>query len=118
MSYKEAKSCDWTDAWRIHEPSNLGIIAGQSHHLAIEIVDLLLDSVARIEQRPDRSHQLGTTLNQLLSSYGEEIEFGTADAETKVLEQAADLVLDIALYLNQQRPTCQQSFNVMAVRDP
>jgi len=35
-------------------------------------------------------------LDLLLGSYGEDIELGTADDETEVLGQAADLILKIA----------------------
>ena len=33
---KKAKSCDWADARRCHEPSHLSIVAGQPQHLAVE----------------------------------------------------------------------------------
>jgi hypothetical protein len=35
----------------------------QLQNLTIEIADLLFDSLARLEQRPDRGYQLGTTLD-------------------------------------------------------
>src|SRR6476660_6155186 len=34
---KKAKSRDWTDARCCHEPSHLGIIAGQPHHFTVEV---------------------------------------------------------------------------------
>src|SRR5262245_8428729 len=43
------------------------------------------------------------------------MELSTADHETDVLEQATDLVLKIALDLNQQRPARQQSPNRVAI---
>jgi hypothetical protein len=73
----------------------------QPVNLTVEIADLLLDGLARLEQRPDRSHQFGTILDHLLGSRGEDIELGATDDETKVLEQAADLVLEITLDLDQ-----------------
>ena len=51
----------------------------------------MLDGLARFEQRPDCSHQIGTILDQLLGSYGEDIERGAADDETEVLQKAANM---------------------------
>ncbi len=45
----------------------------------------------------------------------EDVEFGAADDETEILEQATDLVLEIALDLDQQRPICQQSSDRVVV---
>jgi hypothetical protein len=45
----------------------------QPLNLTVEIAELLLDGLARLEQRPDRSHQLGTILDHLLGSRGEDI---------------------------------------------
>ena len=42
-------------------------MASQLHNLAIKLADLLPDCVARFEQRSDRSYQLRTALDQLLS---------------------------------------------------
>ena len=42
-------------------------------------------------------------------------ELGTADDETKILEEAADLVLKIALDLDQQCPACQKRPNRVAI---
>ena len=103
----EAERGDWTNAGRGHEPADLCIITGQLPKLTIKIVDLLFDSMARFEQRPNRGDQLGTTLNQLLGSHGEDIELGATDDETKVLKQAADLVLKVTLNLDQQRTARQ-----------
>jgi hypothetical protein len=72
-------------------------MASQFHNLAVKLTDLLPDGIARFEQRSDRSYQLRTTLDQLLGSHGEDIELGTADDETKVLEKAANMVLEIVL---------------------
>jgi hypothetical protein len=68
-----------------------------------------------LEQRPDRSYQLRTILNQLLGSRGEYIELGAADHKTEVLEQAADLVLEIGLDLDQERTARQQRPDRVAV---
>src|SRR3954451_17661128 len=75
----------------------------------------MLDGGASFEQRSDRSYQLRATLDQLLGSHGEDIELRTADDETEVLEKAADMVLEITLDLDQQRPARQQRPNRMAV---
>ena len=69
----------------------------QPQNLTVEIADLLLDGLARDKRSPDRSNQLGTVLDQLLGSHGKDIELGTADDETEVLEKATGLVLEIAL---------------------
>src|SRR5258706_623543 len=111
----EAERGDRTDTRHGHEPSDLRIITCQLQNLAIEIVGLLLDGLTCLEQRPDHSDQLGTVLDQFLGPHGKDIELGTADHETDVLEQAADLVLEIALDLDQQRPARQQRPNRVAI---
>jgi hypothetical protein len=90
-------------------------MASQFHNLAVKLTDLLPDGIAGFEQRSDRSHQLGTALDQLLGSHGKDIELGTADDETKVLEKAANMVLEIALDLDQQRPAGQQRPDRVAI---
>lgn len=74
---------------------DLRITTSQLHNLAVEVADLLLDGVARFEQRHDCSHQIGTILDQLFGSYGQDIETGAADDKTEVLEKATDMVLKI-----------------------
>ena len=111
----EGECGDRTDPRHRHEPADLRIMASQLHNLAIKLTDMLLDGVARFEQRPDCSHQIGTTLDQLLGSCGEDIERGAADDQTEVLEKATDMVLKIALDLDQQRPARQQRSDRMAV---
>jgi hypothetical protein len=44
-------------------------LAHQFHNLAVELADLPLDGGASFEQRPDRSHQLRTALDQFLGSH-------------------------------------------------
>ena len=82
-------------------------MASQFHDPAVKLADLLPDGIARFEQRSDRSYQLRTALDQLLRSHDKDIELGTADDETEVLKKAANMVLKIALDLNQQRPAGQ-----------
>ena len=98
-----------------HEPLDLRITASQLHNLAVKLAHLLLDGVACFEQRPDCSHQIGTILDQLLGSHGEDIELGAADDKTEVLEKATDMILKITLDLDQQRPARQQCSDRMAV---
>jgi hypothetical protein len=69
----------------------------------------LPDGCPRREQWADSRGQLRTIRDQLLGPHGEDIERAAADEETEVLEQAADLVLKIAFYLDQQRPARQPS---------
>src|SRR5215831_21039320 len=75
----KAKGRDRTDTRHGHEPADLWIMTGQLQNLTVEVVDLLLDCLTRLEQRCDYSNQLGTILNQFLGSSGEDIELGTAD---------------------------------------
>src|SRR6476660_4413164 len=90
-------------------------MASQLHNLAVKLTDLLLDGIARFQQRSDRSYQLRAALDQLLGSHGEDIELGTADHETEVLKKAANMVLEIALDLDQQRPAGQKRPDRVAV---
>jgi hypothetical protein len=82
----EAECGDRADTGYGHEPADLHIMTRQLVNLTIEIVDLLLDGLARLEQRPDRSHQFGTIFDQPLGAHGEDIELGAADDETEILE--------------------------------
>ena len=104
----EGERGDRTDTRDGHKSANLRIMASQFHNLAVKLTDLLLDGSARFEQRPDRSYQLRTPLDQLFSSHGKDIELGTADDKTEVLQQAPNMVLEIALDLDQQRPAGQK----------
>ena len=90
-------------------------MASQLHNLAVKLADLLLNGLARLEQRSDRSYQLRTARDQLLGSHGEDIELGAADDETEVLKKAANMVLEVALDLDQQRPARQQCSDRVAV---
>src|SRR5512132_3865345 len=111
----ETERGDRTDTRYGHELSDLRIITCQLQNLMIEVVGLLLDGLTCLEQRPDYSDQLGTILDQFLGPHSKDIELGTADHETDVLEQAADLVLEITLDLDQQRPARQQRPNRVAI---
>src|SRR6516162_6804954 len=52
---KKAKRRDWADPRCGHEPSHLSIIARPPHDLAVEVSNLLSDSLACLEQRHHRS---------------------------------------------------------------
>src|SRR5262249_44552583 len=84
----EAECGDLTDTWHGHEPSNLRIMTCQLQNFTVEIVGLLLDGLTCLKQRPDHRDQLGTILDQLLGPHSKNIELGTANHETDVLEQA------------------------------
>src|ERR1700729_2262426 len=88
----EGERGDRTDPRCGHEPADLRILASQFHSLAVKLTNLLLDSTARFEQRSDRSHQLGTALDQFLGSHGKDIKLGTADDEAEIFEKAANMV--------------------------
>src|ERR1700686_2134963 len=90
-------------------------MASQFHNLAVKLTDLLPDGIARFEQRSDRSYQLRTALDQLLGSHSKDVELGAADDETEVLQKAANMVLEVALDLDQQRPARQQRPDRVAV---
>ena len=90
-------------------------MASQLHNLAVKLTDLPLDGISRFEQRSDRSYQLRTARDQLVGSHGEDIELGTADHQAEVFEKAANMVLEIALDLDQQRPAGQQRPERVAV---
>src|SRR5947209_19391727 len=111
----ESERCDRADTRNGHEPSDLCIITCQLENLTIEIVSLLLDGLTCLEQRPDHSDHLGTIRDQFLGPHGKDIELGSADHETDVLEQAADLVLEITLDFDQQCPARQQRPNRVAI---
>src|SRR6478609_1927868 len=111
----EGERGDRTDPRCSHKPADLRIMASQFHNLAVKLADLLPNGIARFEQRSDRSYQLKTALDQLLGSHRKDIELGTADDETEVLQKAANMVLEIALDLDQQRPAGQQRPDRVAV---
>src|SRR5262245_48108026 len=54
----KAKRGDRADTRHGHEPSDLRIVTRQLQNLTVEIVDLLFNGLARLEQRPDHSDQL------------------------------------------------------------
>src|ERR1700691_6461869 len=87
----EAQCGNRADTRYGHEPADLHIVTCQLVNLTVEIADLSLDGFARVKQRPDRSHQLGTILDQLLSAHGGDSKPCASDDETKAREEATDL---------------------------
>ena len=81
---------------------HLSIVACQPHHLAIEVCNLLLDSLACLEQWLDRGGKFWPILDQLRGTYGKHVHLCPADDEAEVLEEPADLVLEIPLDLDKQ----------------
>src|SRR3978361_2583244 len=70
----EGERCDRAHTRHGHEPADLRITASQFCNLTVKLPDLLLDGIARFEQRPDCSHQLRTILDQLLGSSNGNLE--------------------------------------------
>ena len=66
-------------------------MASQLQNLTIEISDLLLNGLARLEQRPDRSDQIRAIFNQLSGSRGEDIERGATSRPIRTAPGALDL---------------------------
>src|SRR5215469_7313576 len=77
---------DWADARCGRETSHLNIVARQSHHLAIEAGNLLLDGLTRLEEGFDRSGEFRPILNQLRGAHDEHVHLGPTDDEAAVLE--------------------------------
>src|SRR4030081_2411225 len=100
----EGERCDRAHTRHGHEPADLRITASQLCNLTVKLPDLMLDGIAHFEQRPDRSHQLRTILDQLLGSYSEDIERATSDHETEVFKKAAPLVFGFPLVFARRSP--------------
>src|SRR5207244_7663459 len=75
----------------------------------------MLDGLTSLEARQENRHHVGIIRDQFLGPHGKDIELGSADHETDILEHAADLVLEITLDLDQQCSARQQSPNRMAI---
>ena len=112
---QEAKSCDWTNTWYCYEPSHLSIIAGQPQHLAVEVRNLSPDSVARLEQRFYGGCNCWPSIGQLRGAHGKYVHLCPADDEPKILEEPADLILNIPLDLDKQSSADKQGFDRMTV---
>src|SRR5271169_2966964 len=112
---KKAKSGDWTDARRCHEPSNMSIIAGQPHHLAVEVRNLPPDSLACLEKRLYRGSKFWPSLGQLRGARSKHVHLCPADDEPKILEEPADLVLNVPLDLDEQSSADKNGLNRVTV---
>src|SRR5262249_32237542 len=112
---KEAKSRDWANARCRHKPAHLSIITGQPHHLAIEVRHLPPDSLACPEQRLNRDSEFWPSLGQLRGAHGKHVHLCLADDEPEVLEEPADLVLNIPLDLDEQSSADKKGFERVAI---
>src|SRR6266516_4753777 len=77
---------DRADTRCCHEASHLNIVARQSHHLAIEVGNLLLDGLTRLEEGFDRSGEFRPILDQLSGAHDEHVHLCPTDYEAEVLE--------------------------------
>jgi hypothetical protein len=93
----------------------LSIVSRQPQHLAIEVGNLPLDSLACLQQRLDRAGEFWPILGQLRGTHGKHVHLCPADDEPEVLEEPADLVLEISLDLNEQRSADEEGFDRVTI---
>lgn len=93
----------------------MSIIAGQPQHLAVEVLNLLLDSLSCLEQRRDRSGEFRPALGQLQGAQQKHVHLCPADDEPEILEQPADLVLKIPFDLDEQSSADEKGFDRVTV---
>jgi hypothetical protein len=93
----------------------LSIIACQPHHLAVEIRNLSPDSLACLEQRLYRSTEFWPSLCKLRGAHDKHVHLCLADDEPKILEEPADLVLNIPLDLDEQSSADKKGFDRVTV---
>ena len=74
-----------------------------------------LDSLACLEQRLYRGSEFWPRLGQLRGAHGKHVHLCLADDEPEVLEQPADLVLNIPLDLDEQSSADKKGFDRVAV---
>src|SRR5262249_34584544 len=98
-----------------HEGSCLPIRPGKPQNPSVELTELFVDSITSGEQRSDRHRQFWTLPGEFHDASGEHIAFGSADQQASDLQKAADLVLEIALGLDEHGPARQQRANGMAI---
>src|SRR5437588_630219 len=84
-------------------------------HLAIQVRNLPPDSLARLEQRLYRGSEFWPRLGQLRGAHGKHVHLCLADDEPEVLEQPAELVLNIPLDLDEQSSADKKGFDRVAV---
>ena len=70
--------------------------------LAVEVRNLPPDSLASLEQRFYDGYDCWPSIGQLRGAHGKYVHLCPADDEPKVLEEPADLVLNISLDLDEQ----------------
>ncbi len=79
----------------------------------MKIGDLSTDAFTYRQQRAHGFLQKRLISNELIHPAAEDIAAALADAQAQVLQQAADLVLEVALDLHQQGPTVQRRSDLM-----
>jgi hypothetical protein len=79
----------------------LGIVAGQPQHFAVKAQNLLLDSLACLEQWIYRGSKFRPILGQFHRARSKRVHLCSSDDEPKILKEPADLVLNIALDLDE-----------------
>ena len=93
----------------------MSIIAGQPQHLAVEVCDLLPDSLTRLEQRLYRGSKFWPSLGELRGAHGKHVHFCPANNKPEVLEEPADLVLKIPLDLDEQSSADEEGLDRVTI---
>ena len=83
----------------------------------MKIGDLSTDALAHCQEGAYGLSQKGRLGNELFHPVAEDVATRFADAQAQVLQQATDLVLEIALDLDQLGPTVQDRPDLMT-REP
>jgi hypothetical protein len=115
MVTRKQRADNRADARCCHEPSHSSIVACQPHHLAVEVGNLLLDSLTCLEQRLDHSAKFWPIVDQLRRTYCKHVHLCPSDDEPEVLEKSADLVFEIPFGLDEQRPADEKSLDSVTV---
>src|SRR5262249_41926167 len=71
--------------------------------------------LACLQQRLDRAGEFRPILGQLRGTYGKHVHLCPADDEPEVLEEPADLVLEISLDLNQHWSGGEEGFDRVTI---
>src|SRR5215469_2424583 len=100
-SEEEAVDAGHTDPWNSHEGTRLPMLLGQLTHTSFQLHQLLVDSLARLEQRQCDGGQIDMRCQQLLRSRTENTVFGATNNQSGALKQTSDLIFQIALNLYQ-----------------
>jgi hypothetical protein len=98
-----------------HPISVLSIAARQPQHLAVEVHNLMLDSLTCFEQRAYRGGEFWASRDELGCAHGKHVHLCPPDDEPKILEQPTNLVLKIAFDLNEQRLADEEGLDRVTV---